>query len=154
VVPQQIDPARSRRLCWVTKRWPLRCHRSTGCPRRRVPCAFVETGCRGVVTRSPKLLEFCKEHVQERSGAAPSTVTIMSETAQNSPLANNLQSLTCAKTPSTRVYDETLEPRACLPRVASVHDDKKPAGRAIAMNGASEPIVGALLNAFTSVGSA
>ncbi|MEH6675040.1 MAG: acyl-CoA synthetase [Sulfitobacter sp.] len=111
-----------------------------------VPCAFVELVAGASVTEA-ELLEFCKEHVQERA-AQPKHMTIMSELPKTA--VGKIFKPDLRKNAITRVYDETLEAAGLPARVASVTDDKKRGLVAqIAMNGASEADVGALLNAFT-----
>ncbi|MGY9037653.1 MAG: acyl-CoA synthetase [Rhodobacterales bacterium] len=111
-----------------------------------VPCAFVELVAGASVTEA-ELLEFCKEHVQERA-AQPKHMTIMSELPKTA--VGKIFKPDLRKNAITRVYGETLEAAGLPARVASVTDDKKRGLVAqISMNGASEADVGALLNAFT-----
>jgi acyl-CoA synthetase (AMP-forming)/AMP-acid ligase II len=111
-----------------------------------VPCAFVELVAGASITEA-ELLEFCKEHVQERA-AQPKHMTIMSELPKTA--VGKIFKPDLRKNAITRVYDETLEAAGLPARVASVTDDKKRGLVAqIAMNGASEADVGASLDVFT-----
>ncbi|MBB3993449.1 acyl-CoA synthetase (AMP-forming)/AMP-acid ligase II [Sulfitobacter undariae] len=110
-----------------------------------VPCAFVELVGGATVTEE-ELLAFAKKHVHEKA-AHPKHMTIMSElpkTAVGKIFKPDLRRMAI-----TRVFDGALEKAGVAARVDHVIDDKKRGLVAmIAMNGADQTAVGAVLGDF------
>jgi acyl-CoA synthetase (AMP-forming)/AMP-acid ligase II len=110
-----------------------------------LPCAFVEL-VDGASVTPEELLAFCQEHVTERA-AQPKHIKIMDELPKTA--VGKIFKPDLRKDAIFRIYDETLENAGSPARVASVIDDKKRGLVAqVALNGASEADVEAVIGRF------
>lgn len=110
-----------------------------------VPCAFVEL-IGGASVSEQELLEYCKVHVHERA-AHPKHITIMEELPKTA--VGKIFKPALRKDAITRIFNQTLEAEKLAARVTSVIDDKKRGLVAqVALNGADEGAVGAVLDSF------
>ena len=110
-----------------------------------VPCAFVELVA-GAQVSEEELLAFCKERVHERA-AQPKHMTIMDELPKTA--VGKIFKPDLRRHAIIRVYNETLEAAGVAARVDHVVDDKKRGLVAkLAMNGADQAAVNAVLGDF------
>ncbi|MGC1502764.1 MAG: acyl-CoA synthetase [Sulfitobacter sp.] len=111
-----------------------------------LPCAFVEL-VDGASVTPDELIAYCKEHVKERA-AQPKHIKIMDELPKTA--VGKIFKPDLRKDAITRVYNEALSDKGVAARVDHVVDDKKLGLMAmLAMNGASDGDVEAVLAGFT-----
>ncbi len=112
-----------------------------------LPCAFVELVDGASVTEA-ELIAHCQKHVQERA-AHPKHIKIMDELPKTA--VGKIFKPDLRKDAITRIFDDVLSTKNIDARVDHVIDDKKRGLVAkVAMNGASEQEVDAVLGGFTT----